>query len=128
MGLFAGIATIGMGATVLPLSLPNPEVAGVQTNIPYDPQLEESLAQSTEVPTVCWNQVEVIDDDFFWRNSCRGIEPKPNQRCVEKPLELSTGEELAYRAWWSQNQVLSPDCQATPGEIPDELPVRNNFN
>ena len=127
MGLIAGLATVGMGATVMPFNSisSNPEVAGIQTTEAFNPEIVDN--NQGDLPNVCWNQVEVSDEGFFWPDSCRGLAPQLYHNCIEKPQKLVATEELAYRVWWSLDKVLPQDCNASPEEIPKELPTRNPF-
>lgn len=132
-GVVAGVAfvtaisTLALGASFLSdvYQSQNAQVAGLRTEIPYD---DPEPAATTQPTVVCWNQVRVNqENNLVWRDSCRGLPPRPTQNCLDEPFELTRGESRAYRDWFYGNKTLDSSCQAQPGEIPRRIPTEGRF-
>src|SRR5690606_30100906 len=76
--------------------------------------------------SVCWNQVTVIEDQLYWRNSCRGLAPSPDRTCLARPLSLAESEVEAYNQWYYSDRVLPVECQAQAHEVPVRDPFRQS--
>lgn len=116
LGLIAGLSTVGTGALVLPLKAGNSaQVAGLQTTEVYNPSPSPVALVNSE--QTCWNQVDLVESQLVWRNSCQGQIPTDGQVCVLRQTPLTSTEQERYRQWYESDQVLPVECQAIPEEI-----------
>lgn len=126
LAISTGLATVGLGSLMWPVANTSQyaQVAGMRTETPFE---EPPLSAPATNVIVCWNQVDVVEETYVWQDSCRGLPPAKTRNCVEYPFPLEEQERQAYVSWYYSDRVLDVSCQASPEDIPDQLPQVNRF-